>query len=96
MDMKKLFYTLMLTAALTSCNLDLAPENVMVDQTVYSEPKTAQAALYGAYVRMNIFLAGAPEDQNNYSYSSYCWLAGDLGTENLITREDGSTGDREN
>lgn len=92
MDMKKLFYTLMLTAVLASCNLDLAPENVMVDQTVYSEPKTAQAALNGAYVRMNIFLAGSPEDQNNYSYSSYCWLAGDLGTENLKTREDGSTG----
>ena len=92
MAMKKLFYTLTLIAVLSSCNLDLAPENVMVDQTVYSDPKTAQAALYGAYVRMNIFQSGAPEDQNNYSYSSYCWLAGDLGTENLKAREDGSTG----
>jgi hypothetical protein len=91
MAMKKSFYSLILIAALCSCNLDLAPENVMVDQTVYSEPKTAQAALLGAYVRMNIFLAGAPEDQNNYSYSSYCWIAGDLGTENLKAREGGST-----
>ena len=92
MAMKKYFYSLILIAALCSCNLDLAPENVMVDQTVYSEPKTAQAALNGAYVRMNIFMAGAPEDQNNYSYSSYCWLSGDLGTENLKAREGGSTG----
>ena len=90
--MKKYFYTLILIAALCSCNLDLAPENVMVDQTVYSEVKTAQAALYGAYVRMNIFMAGAPEDQNNYSYSSYCWMAGDLGTANYKAREGGSTG----
>jgi len=89
--MKKYFYTLILIAGLTSCNLDLAPENTMVDQTVYSEPKTAQAALMGAYVRMNIFLAGAPEDQNNYSYSSYCWLAGDLGTDNLKARDGGSS-----
>ncbi|MBO4417677.1 MAG: RagB/SusD family nutrient uptake outer membrane protein [Bacteroidales bacterium] len=89
--MKKNFYTLILIAALCSCNLDLAPENVMVDQTVYSEPKTAQAALNGAYVRMNIFMAGAPEDQNNYAYSSYAWLAGDIGTENLKTREGGSS-----
>ena len=92
MAMKRYLYTLILFAAVTSCNLDLAPENVMVDQTVYSEPKTAQAALNGAYVRMNIFMAGAPEDQNNYSYSSYCWLAGDLGTENYKARDGGSTG----
>ena len=91
MTMKKYFFTLILTAVLASCNLDLAPENVMVDQTVYSDPKTAQAALMGAYVRMNIFLAGAPEDQNNYAYSSYCWLAGDLGTENLKARDGGSS-----
>ena len=56
MAMKRYLYTLILIAAVTSCNLDLAPENVMVDQTVYSEPKTAQAALNGAYVRMNIFM----------------------------------------
>jgi len=71
---------------LTSCNLDLAPENVMVDQNVYCSAKTAKAALMGAYVRMNIFLGGAPEDQNNYSYMSLCWLAGDMGTDNMKSR----------
>ncbi|MBR1869699.1 MAG: RagB/SusD family nutrient uptake outer membrane protein [Bacteroidales bacterium] len=80
---------IILLLALCSCNLNLAPENVMVDQLVYSEPKTAQAALMGAYVRMNVFAAGAPEDQNNYSYPSYCWMAGDLGTENAKARPDG-------
>ena len=29
----------------TSCNLDYAPENTMVDQTVYKNEKTSEAAL---------------------------------------------------
>lgn len=87
--MKKIFTAIFATVALCSCNLDLAPENVMVDQNVYMESKTTQAALLGAYTRMNIFLGGAPEDQNNYAYYSYCMLAGDLGTDNFKVRADG-------
>ena len=91
--MKKIFLLLFLTlAGLQACNLDLAPENVMVDQNVYAHAKTTRAALTGAYVRMNIFLGGAPEDQNNYSHLSYCWIAGEVGTENLKVRE-GATSD---
>lgn len=87
--MRKTLSTLFAIAAITSCNLDLAPENVMVDQNVYADSKTTQAALIGAYSRMNVYYAGAPEDQNNYSYVSYSFLAGDLGTENLMVYEDG-------
>lgn len=38
------------------CNLDLAPENVMVNENVYKNETTAEAALFGAYVRLNSFL----------------------------------------
>lgn len=65
------------------CNLDLAPENVMVDQNVYKNETTAEAALLGAYVRLNSFFAGAPNDQNNYANVGYGCLLGDLGTNNL-------------
>ncbi|MBR0255773.1 MAG: RagB/SusD family nutrient uptake outer membrane protein [Bacteroidales bacterium] len=87
--MRKNIIVLSSILLLGACNLNLAPENVLVDQTVYSNPKTAQAALMGAYVRMAVFLAGAPEDQNNYSYPSFCWMAGDLGTYNLKARDGG-------
>ena len=49
----------------TSCNLDYAPENTMVDQTVYKNEKTSEAALMGAYVCLNDFLSGAPNGANN-------------------------------
>lgn len=65
------------------CNLDLAPENVMVDEIVYKNETTAEAALLGAYVRLNSLFAGAPNDQNNYANTGYVCLLGDLGTENL-------------
>lgn len=68
---------------LGGCDLDLAPENVMVDQNVYKNETTAEAALLGAYVRLNSFFAGAPNDQNNYANVGYPCLMGDLGTDNL-------------
>lgn len=73
--------------ALTACELDYAPENTYVDEKVYKEEKTAQAALMGAYVRFNVFLSGAPQDQNNYANNPYTWLCGDLTTENLTLQE---------
>ena len=50
---------------LASCELDYAPENTLVDEKVYKNEKTAEAALMGNYVRLNVFMAGAPQDQNN-------------------------------
>lgn len=89
--MRKIILIFSALAVLQACNLDLAPENVMVDQNVYSHAKTSQAALMGAYSRMNIFIGGAPEDQNNYSYVSLLWMAGDIGTDNLKVRDGGSS-----
>jgi len=71
---------------LTGCNLDYAPENTLVDEKVYKNEKTAEAALLGDYVRMNVFYAGAPQDQNNYANSGYTILMGDLTTDNLSVR----------
>ena len=64
-------------------SLGAAPENVMVDEIVYKNETTAEAALLGAYVRLNSLFAGAPNDQNNYANTGYVCLLGDLGTENL-------------
>lgn len=69
-----------------ACNLDYAPENTLVDEKVYKTQKTAEAALLGAYVRLDVFLAGAPQDQNNYSNAGYTLLMGDLTTDNLAVR----------
>lgn len=69
-----------------SCDLDYAPENTLVDEKVYRTERTTEAALMGCYVRLNIFLAGAPKDQNNYANLGYTYLMGDLGTENLKAR----------
>lgn len=77
-------------ALFCSCELDYAPENTMVDEKVYKNEKTAEAALMGNYVRLNVFMAGAPQDQNNYSNLGYTWFLGDLGTENLDVREKSS------
>lgn len=74
----------------TSCNLDYAPENTLVDEKVYKNEKTSEAALMGAYVRLDVFLAGAPQDQNNYANTGYMFLMGDLTTENLSARESSS------
>ena len=74
------------TITLASCNLDYAPENTLVDEKVYNNQKTAEAALLGAYVRMNVFYAGAPQDQNNYSNAAYTIQMGDMTTENVAVR----------
>lgn len=77
------------TASLFSfaaCNLDYAPENTLVDEKVYKTQKTAEAALLGAYVRLDVFLAGAPQDQNNYANAGYTLLMGDMTTDNLAIR----------
>ena len=72
--------------ALLSCDLDYAPENTLVDEKVYKDEGTAEAALMGAYVRLNVFLAGAPQDQNNYANTGYMFQLADVGTENLAVR----------
>lgn len=75
-----------LVVTLTSCELDYAPENTYVDSKVYHTAKTAEAALAGAYVRLNVFLSGAPQDQNNYPNAGDVFVIGDLTTENLKVR----------
>ena len=78
---------LLLTVTLTACELDYAPENTYVDSKVYRTEKTAQAALAGAYVRLNVFLSGAPQDQNNYPNAGDVFIIADLTTDNLKARE---------
>ena len=72
---------------LISCELDYAPENTLVDEKVYKNERTAEAALMGNYVRLNVFMAGAPQDQNNYANTGYTYQLGDLTTENFAIRE---------
>lgn len=90
---KYISFAVLLMAAgvlFNACELDYAPENTLVDEKVYKDKKTAEAALMGNYVRLNVFMAGAPQDQNNYSNLGYTWFLGDLGTENLAVREKSS------
>ncbi len=70
----------------TGCELDYAPENQLVDEKVYKTERTAQAALMGCYVRLNVFLSGGPQDQNNYSNTGYTLMYADMGTDNLNAR----------
>lgn len=82
--MKRLTIIVSMAALLvTSCNLDYAPENTMVDQTVYKNEKTSEAALMGAYVCLNDFLSGAPNGANNYPSMYYAFQFGDAGTDNI-------------
>ncbi len=87
----KFNYKLMAIGALaalsiTSCELDYAPENTLVDENVYKHERTSEASLLGAYVRLNVLLSGAPQDQNSTANNGYVYLLGDLGTENLAVR----------
>ena len=85
---KNIAYLLVCSLAmLVSCELDYAPENTLVDEKVYKNEKTAEAALMGNYVRLNVFMAGAPQDQNNYANTGYTYQLGDLTTENFAIRE---------
>lgn len=77
--------------SLFSCDLDMEPENVYVDEKVYRTQKTAEAALTGSYVRLNVFLSGAPQDQNNYSNMGYALMLADLTTDNLKVRPSSTT-----
>jgi hypothetical protein len=82
--MKQLIIILSAVALLfTGCKLDYAPENTIVDENVYKEESTAEAALLGAYVQLDNFLSGAPQGTNGYppAFSAFCF--GDLGTDNL-------------
>jgi len=76
---------------LAACNLDYAPENTLVDEKVYKTERTAETALLGAYVRLNVLLSGAPQDQNNYSNNGYWFLLADVGTDNLKARSSASS-----
>ncbi len=70
-----------------SCKLDLAPENVMVDEITYRDSNTAEAALLGAYTRLNASISGAPTGVNNYANTGYFILFGEIGTPTLSLRE---------
>lgn len=90
---KNILFTLLsgvASLALVACNLDYAPENTLVDEKVYKTERTAEASLLGAYVRLNVLLSGAPQDQNNYSNTGYWLLLADVGTENLSVRSSSS------
>ncbi len=91
--MKKIIKSsiILFTAALLfSCNLDLAPENIMVDETTYKDSKTAEATLIGAYTRMNAAFSGAPTGVNNYANTGYMLLFGEIGTPTLKLRSNAS------
>jgi hypothetical protein len=91
--MTKIFKTtiiLFTTLLIASCDLDLAPENVMVDQITYKDAKTSEAALIGAYTRLNASISGAPTGINNYANLGYMLLFGELGTPTLKQRENSS------
>lgn len=77
-------------ALLFSCDLDIAPENMMVDETTYKDSKTAEAALIGAYTRMNAAFSGAPTGVNNYANTGYMFLYGEIGTPTLKLRSNSS------
>ncbi len=89
---KKLKTTILLftIVLLASCDLNLAPENVMVDETTYKDAKTAEAALIGAYTRLNASISGAPTGINNYANLGYMLLYGELGTPTLKQRDNSS------
>ena len=74
-------------ASVISCELDLAPENIMVDETTYKDSKTAEAALIGAYTRLNSGFSGAPTGVNNYANTGYLLLYSDIGTPTLTSRQ---------
>jgi len=86
MKIFKIFILLVSLSPLIGCELDYAPENQLVDENVYKNERTAQAALMGCYVRLNVFLSGAPQDQNNYSNAGNTFMYADMGTENLAAR----------
>jgi len=93
MIMKKILNFIVITFTLTitfSCNLDLAPENVIVDEITYKDSSTAEAALIGAYTRLNASISGAPTGVNNYANSGYFILFSEIGTPTLTVRSNSS------
>jgi hypothetical protein len=93
MIMKKILNIIVITFTLTitfSCNLDLAPENVIVDEITYRDSSTAEAALIGAYTRLNASISGAPTGVNNYANSGYFILFSEIGTPTLSVRSNSS------
>lgn len=90
MKLKTILYSAVALCT-SSCNLDYAPENTMVDETIYESEKTSEAALLGAYVCLDDFLSGAPSGSNNYPSNYYAFQFGDMGTDNLKAQEGVST-----
>jgi len=91
MKITKIFLSLAALLPLAGCELDYAPENQLVDENVYKNERTSEAALMGCYVRLNVFLSGAPQDQNNYSNSGHTFMYADMGTDNLSARSTSDT-----
>jgi starch-binding outer membrane protein, SusD/RagB family len=93
MIMKNILQSIILLFAATiiiSCNLDLAPENTMVDEITYRDSSTAEAALLGAYSRFNASFEGAPTGSNNYANTGYFLLFSEIGTPTLAIRSNSS------
>lgn len=90
--MNKIKILLFATIALsmTGCKLDYAPENTMVDETVYKNERTSEAALLGAYVKLTNLLSGAPQGSNGYPSAYFAFYFGDLGTDNFKAQADNS------
>ncbi len=93
--MKKIFILLFAAVLVCSCNLDIAPENEMVDEVTYKDPQTSEAALIGAYTRLNSAYSGAPTGVNNYANTGYMMLYGEIGTPTLKSRSNSSLIDME-
>ena len=85
--MKKTIIILLSILALSSCNLDYAPENTMVDEIVYKAENTAEAALMGAYESFNNFIGGQNRTVGSVVYiTAYPFLYADVGTNTLTSR----------
>jgi hypothetical protein len=89
--MKTIIHKIAIAAALStillasSCNLDYAPQNTMVDETVYKSSVTSEAALMGAYQGMCSFLCGSSFP------NAYTYMFADIGTPTLTIRSTYST-----
>lgn len=83
----KIITIIIATCFILSCELDFAPENTMVDEIVYKDAATTEAALLGAYTRMNSLLSGAPTGVNNYASQGYVYRFAEVGTPTLTLRD---------
>lgn len=85
--MKKIITALFSVIIVCGCNLDYAPQNTLVDQTVYKREKTADAAVNGAYVALNEFIGGQYRSVGQVVYiDGDSYLFADIGTPNITVK----------